>query len=79
MAYLDDLTTRRDNVAAELAAMDATKAGGKPNAGGGAGGSVDHVGYRQSLLNELDRLNAMINEERTRNGGRPFEITSEAR
>lgn len=56
MAILDDLITRRDAIGAELAALDATKAGGLPN----APGSVDEVGYKDGLYRELERLNDLI-------------------
>ena len=63
--YLGDLEARRDAVAAELAAISTSKAGGLPNVlaargAGGVGLNVDHVGYRQSLLDELARLDALI-------------------
>lgn len=63
--YLTDLEARRDAVAAELAAMSTSKAGGLPNVlaarnVSGVGLNVDHVGYRQSLLDELARLDALI-------------------
>ena len=59
------LETRRDTVLAELAAMTQSTVGGSPNAGG-TGDNVDHVGHRQSLLEEL-KSNAEIID--TLNGG----------
>lgn len=58
--YLQNLITRRNNIAQELAALDATKQGGKVNVTGGVGSNVDHVGYRQSLVDELKTLQDMI-------------------
>lgn len=55
----ENLITRRNAVAAELAALSATKAGGLPNANG-PGVGVDHVGYKDSLYRELRELNAQI-------------------
>lgn len=59
MAYLDDLNTRRDAVAVELAAMTSASAGGKPNS---TASGVDHDKYKAGLYAELDRLNALIKE-----------------
>ena len=64
MAILDDLKTRRATVAAELAAMTKLTMGGKPNAMTADGGtSVDHVGFRRSLLEELKMLDEAILRE----------------
>jgi hypothetical protein len=52
----ENIETRLDAIAAELAAMDATKAGGLPDAPGGIG----HVEYRMSLVNEMKMLNAEL-------------------
>lgn len=54
-----NLQTRRATVAAQLAAMTSTSVGGKPNASG-TDVNVDHVGYRQSLLQELADINAQL-------------------
>jgi hypothetical protein len=62
VAYIDNLITRRDNVAARLAALTEGSVGDKANTNGGAGSAVDHVGYRQSLLQELRELNELIKE-----------------
>lgn len=64
MAFIDDLKTRRATVAAELAAMTKLTMGGKPNAMTADGGtSVDHVGFRRSLLEELKMLDEAILRE----------------
>jgi hypothetical protein len=64
MSVLDDLKTRRATVAAELAAMSKLSMGGKPNAMTADGGtSVDHVGFRRSLLEELRMLDEAILRE----------------
>lgn len=62
--YWDNLKTRRDAIAAELAALDSTLAGGKPNTSG-QGEHVDHVGYKDGLYRELKEI-----EEKLKN--RPF-------
>jgi hypothetical protein len=64
MSVLSDLRTRRATVAAQLAAMTLTSVGGKPNAMTADGGtSVDHVGFRKSLLEELKMLDEAIIRE----------------
>lgn len=64
MSVLTDLRTRRATVAAQLAAMTITTVGGKPNAMTADGGtSVDHVGFRKSLLEELKMLDEAIMRE----------------
>lgn len=64
MSVLDDLKARRAYVAAQLAAMLVTTVGGKPNANTADGGTtVDHVGYRRSLLEELKLLDEAILRE----------------
>lgn len=60
MSYFSDLRTRRAAIAAELAALTATAAGGKPNMGGVAGGSVDHVGYKDGLYRELETIDRLL-------------------
>ena len=67
--YLTDLEARRDAVAAELAAMSTSKAGGLPNVQGqrGADGvNVDHVGWRKSLLDELAMLDKLIEKAKAK-------------
>ena len=64
MGVLEDLRTRRATVAAQLAAMTVSTIGGKPNANTADGGTtVDHVGYRRSLLEELKMLDEAIMRE----------------
>lgn len=64
MGVLEDLKTRRATVAAQLAAMTVSTIGGKPNANTADGGTtVDHVGYRRSLLEELKMLDEAIMRE----------------
>jgi hypothetical protein len=55
--YLENLTTRRDAIATELAALTNSLAGGKPNAGASG---VDHVGYKDGLYRELAELDKLI-------------------
>ncbi len=66
MAYVDDLIARRDAVAAALLAI-----GTKPNYSID-GQSVDHVGNRESLREELKELNEMIQE-----AGGPYIVETE--
>lgn len=58
--YLENLISRRNAVAARLAAFIEGGVGDKANATGGTGSSVDHVGYRESLENSLLRFNKLI-------------------
>lgn len=58
-ANLALLKGRRDAVIAELNALSASRAGGKPNVMG-PGVNVDHQGYKKSLYDELRELNAQI-------------------
>lgn len=53
------LTTRKEAILAELAALTADAAGGRPNISGG-GGMVDHVGYKRSLYDELTQINIQL-------------------
>lgn len=57
---LQNLMTRKANIAAELAAMVSTSAGGKPDAGKSG---VGHVAYRMSLIEELKLINEAIDKE----------------
>jgi hypothetical protein len=66
----ENLQTRIENIAAELAAMDATQAGGLPDFTSDE--YVKHVEYRMSLVNELKELQAIIPTI-----GGPWEVTSE--
>lgn len=64
MTLADDITnlkTRRAAICTEIAALDSTVAGGKPNANG-EGGGIDHVGYKKSLYEELDMISARIKD-----------------
>jgi hypothetical protein len=56
---LTNLLARRSAIYAQLAAMTTTSPGGGPNTTG-EGVSVDQVGYRKSLLDELAQLNDQI-------------------
>ena len=56
---ISQLKQRRDAIIAELAALDSTKAGGKPNVSG-AGVNVDHIGYKRSLYEELDAIDKRL-------------------
>ena len=63
---MSSLTDRRDAVEAEIAALDTTKAGGKPNVLSGDGSDIDHEKYKAGLYAELDKLNALIKTEENR-------------
>lgn len=54
-----NLQTRIDAIGVQLAAMSSTKAGGKPSYQGD-GRSVDHVGYKRGLLDELKELQGLL-------------------
>jgi hypothetical protein len=56
---LTNLLARRSAIYAQLAALSTTSPGGGPNTTG-EGVSVDQVGYRKSLLDELNQLNEQI-------------------
>lgn len=71
---IENLTTRRNAVAAELAALTSTSAGGGMNYTVD-GQSVDHVGYRKSLYEELDRIDEQIAKINATDIG-PFSIES---
>ena len=73
---LQNLQTRLAAIAAELAAMSPTAAGGKPDAGKSG---VGHVAYRLSLLQEMKQIQEMIDVESLNSGGgdaTAFEILS---
>lgn len=62
-SFEDDIKTRMRAIARELAEMNATKLGGKPNTKQQDGGtSIDHVGYKRALLDELKELRATLND-----------------
>ncbi len=69
---LDNLIARRSAVYAELAALTPAANGGKPTYSID-GQSVDHVGYRKSLLEEIQILNALIAAAQG-----PFEVIDRA-
>lgn len=60
MTVVDDLKTRRAAVAAELAALSTSTAGGLPNVQGGGDTDVDHQGYKKGLYEELQQLDQAI-------------------
>jgi hypothetical protein len=83
-AYLANLKARRDAIATELAALDMTKAGGKPNLSSTDGGTaIDHVGYKDALYRELREIDGLIRAaaetEAALNAGDggPFEISTD--
>ena len=57
---LQNLVTRRSAIYAELAAMVPGQGNARPNIDGGGMGTVDHVGYRKSLMDELVAINQQI-------------------
>jgi hypothetical protein len=72
----DDVTnllTRRSAVTAEIAALDVSAAGGRPNVSGGQG-TVDHVGYKRSLYEELAQIDQLLAQLHG-----PFEVPLEGR
>lgn len=60
--YLDNLRARRDQVCQRLADLDRdAAAGSKPNVKMADGGTtIDHVGFRKSLYEELEQLDKLI-------------------
>jgi hypothetical protein len=90
MSYLTNLISRREAIAAELAALDGlttegkNAAGGKPNLSHTDGGTaIDHQGYKASLYAELLNIDKLIREDAQTQatiaaGSRePFEIATE--
>lgn len=71
---IENLTTRRDAICAELAALGVTKAGGKPNVSAD-GQSTDHVGYKDGLYRELREIESAIQMIQGRDEG-PFIVES---
>jgi hypothetical protein len=69
----ENLKIRRAAVCAELAALNTSNPGGKPNISGGSG-TVDHIGYKRSLYEEL----GMIDQRLSAIEG-PWEIPIETR
>lgn len=54
-----DLLTRRDAVLEQLAAMTSSSVGGLPNTSG-TGDHIDNVGLKNSLYDELDRIDTVL-------------------
>lgn len=57
---LENLQTRRTAILEELAALNTSLPGGRPNISGAGAGSVDHVGYKRGLYEELEKLDRLI-------------------
>lgn len=55
MTFIDDLKTRRDSIAAELALITTSKTTHSID-----GHSMQHDGHRMSLMNELKLINEQI-------------------
>lgn len=66
----ENIETRLDAIAAELAALTPYTSPDLPNASGD-GTVVDYVGYRQSLLTEMTMLRKELN------AAEAWEVTSE--
>lgn len=59
--YRENLVARMEAIGAELAAMTANSMGGHANVNHEDGGTtIDHVGYRKSLLDELETLRGLL-------------------
>lgn len=73
---LENLIIRREAVAVELAALDATKPGGMPDIGGRDGGTdIEHQAYKLNLYKELEYLDGAIKRAQdVADNGDPFEI-----
>jgi hypothetical protein len=54
-----DLKVRRDAIITQLSSLTSTSIGGKPNSSG-PGSNVQHVSYRLSLYEELQRVRQLI-------------------
>jgi hypothetical protein len=79
-AWIANLVTRREAICAELAALTASAAGGKPN-NSSEGGGTDHVGYKDGLYRELAQIDKMLAEAGVDANGTVWgdEIITEAR
>lgn len=82
--YRANIVRRLEAIAAELAQLDACAAGGKPNVLTEDGGTtIDHVGYRKSLLAEMEFLEnrlknaAEVEQALNADSDGPFEIMTE--
>lgn len=61
--YRENIVARLEAIATELAAMSITTMGGQANVKAQDGGTtIDHVGYRKSLLDEMDMLTKILNK-----------------
>lgn len=70
--YRENLIIRREAVAAELAALDSTKLGGKANVKHEDGGTtIDHIQYKKSLYEELKAIDDELLSDAVT--GDPFE------
>jgi hypothetical protein len=75
--YLENLQTRRTAVAAELAALDATKPGGLPDIRSRDGGTdIEGQKYKMNLYDELSKLDRLIKEAAAVEDTEPFEIST---
>lgn len=70
---VENLLTRRSNLLAELAALNAAASGGKPSYSLD-GQQVDHTAYRMSLYSELEAINRQISALEG-----PFEVRERGR
>lgn len=74
---LANLRIARAAIAAELASMDSTKAGGKPDHAASGVGHVAYYNSRLSALKVLDEMIASAQSDSAAGGDGPFEIYSE--
>lgn len=77
MSYLDDLKTTRANIAAELAALNSSAAGGKPDHSASGVGHVAYFNSRMQALKTLDELIEDAEQDTSAGGEGPIEIISE--
>ena len=63
---VENLTTRRDAIIAELASLEFGSPGGNPNVAMDIGpdhvGAIDHQGYKRGLYDELEKLKKLIHD-----------------
>ena len=62
MTDLENIQARRSAILRELANLNSSNPGGRPNIKSSLGGVVDHIGYKDSLYKELKELDEL--EER---------------